>query len=189
MKRWPINHLTADDLDAFHSASLNVEAREHLEECAECRALTLEDQALLTALATLPAFEPTPGFADRVMAEVAFPQAVLVRTLRPRRLALAASVIVSLGTSIGWSLFNRTLLLSWLDHSAAGLGRAVWLGVRVVATNLAEQPWFAGLRGFASSTPRVALAGGGLLIAYGAAVYALRRLLVPPSRPVPHADW
>ena len=30
MKRWPINQLTAEDLDAFHSASLSDEMREHI---------------------------------------------------------------------------------------------------------------------------------------------------------------
>jgi len=188
MKQWPVNHLTADDLDAFHSASLSIAAREHLDECAECRALTLEDQALVRALESLPGFEPEAGFSDRVMARVALSRPVPAR-FRVPRLALAASVFVVLGASIVWSLFNRTLLLSWLDQAAAQVGQALWLGVRVVATNLTEQPWFAGLRGFASSTGRVVFAGAGLLIAYGAAVYALRRLLVPPSRPVPHADW
>lgn len=189
MRQWPINHLTADDLDAFHSASLSVAAREHLDECAECRTLIRQDQALLDALATLPAFEPSPGFANRVMARVALPRPALAHWREPRRIALAASVVVALGASILWSLFNRSLLLSWLDQSATEIGRALWLGVRVVAANLTEQPWFAGLRGFASSSARIALVGGGLLIGYGAAVYALRRLLLPPSRPVPHADW
>ena len=188
MRQWPISHLTADDLDAFHSASLSVAAREHLDECAECRALTQQDQALLDALAALPAFEPAAGFADRVMAKVALPRPAVVRLFSPR-LALAATVIVALGASIVWSLFNRTVLLSWLDQSAAAIGRGLWTGIRVVATNLTEQPWFAGVRGFASSTARLVLTGGGLLIAYGAAVYALRRLLLPPSRPVAHADW
>jgi len=188
MRQWPINHLTADDLDAFHSASLSIAAREHLDECAECRTLIQQDQVLLSALAKLPTFEPAPGFATRVLARVELARPVAVRFKVPR-LALAATLFVALGASIVWSLFNRTLLLSWLDRSAAELGRALWVAVRVVATNLTEQPWFAGLRGFASSTARVVLTGGGLLVAYGAAVYALRRLLVPPSRPVPHADW
>ena len=46
MTRWPINHLTADDLDAFHTASLTVQAREHLEECEECRRMALLDHAV-----------------------------------------------------------------------------------------------------------------------------------------------
>ena len=88
MRQWPINHLTADDLDAFHSASLSVAAREHLDECAECRTLIRQDQALLDALATLPAFEPSPGFANRVMARVALPRPALARWREPRRIAL-----------------------------------------------------------------------------------------------------
>ncbi len=43
----PINHLTADDLDAFHSASLTDLARAHLEECQECRSMALLDRIIL----------------------------------------------------------------------------------------------------------------------------------------------
>jgi len=195
MKRWPINHLTADDLDAFHSASLTIEAREHLEECEECRCLALLDHAVLDALAALPSFAPGPEFANRIIARVRSPEPALVRRFRPRtpaarfRLAVAASVVVSLGASIIWSLFNRDLLLSWINHSAAETGRQLWLGVRVVATNVTSQPWYAPLREFASSPGRIALLVSGSLVAYGAALYALRKLLTPPSRPVPHANW
>jgi hypothetical protein len=31
--------------------------------------------------------------------------------------------------------------------------------------------------------------GAGAMVSYGAAVFALRRLYDPPSRPVPHANW
>ena len=54
MTRWPVNHLTADDLDAFHSASLTADAQEHLEDCEECRNMALLDRTVLNALATLP---------------------------------------------------------------------------------------------------------------------------------------
>ena len=194
MKQWPINHLTADDLDAFHSASLTVAAREHLEECAECRTMALQDRVVLDALAALPAFAPGPQFADRVMARVRAPEPAIVRLFRPRtraarvRLAFAASVVVSLGASIVWSLFNKDLLLSWINHSAAETGRQLWLGVRVAATNLTAQPWYAPLREFASSPWRLALLVSGCMLVYGAALLALRKLLTPPTRPVPHAN-
>jgi len=184
---WPTKHLTAEDLDAFHSASLSSDVQQHIEECAECRSLALADRALLAALEKLPTFEPRAGFAERVMARVQ-PQRAPARVLKWRRVALAASLILGLGASIGWSLFNRELLLSWLNQSVAGIASSLWLGIRVVASNLTEQPWFDALRQTASSSGRVALIGGGLLVGYGAAVVALRRLLAPPSRPAPHAN-
>jgi hypothetical protein len=191
--KWPINHLTADDLDAFHAASLTVEAREHLEECEECRTMALLDHAVLNALASLPSCAPRAEFAEHVMARVQRPQPAIMRLLRPRspaawgRLALAASVIISLGASIVWSLFNRELLLSWIQLSAAETGRTIWLGVRVVATNLTAQPWYDPVREFVSSPGRLVALVSGSLIMYAAAFHALRRLLTPPSRPVPHA--
>ena len=188
MTQWPTNHLTADDLDAFHSASLSVEARNHLEACPECRELARRDRALLAALASLPAFEPAPGFTERVLARVERPEAVRSRWRRPQPVALAAALLLALGGSAVWSLFNRALLLSWLDSSAASLGRALWSWVRVAATNLSEQPWLAALGTLVSSTGRAALLGGVLLAGYAVALIALRRLLLSPSRAVPHAN-
>ena len=189
MSRWPINHLTADDLDAFHSASLSVEAQEHAAECADCRALLEQDRALVAALAALPTFEPAPGFADRVLARTrqpaVLPSPVPVRT---RRVALAATLAVALGASMIWSLLNRALLLAWLNESVATIGRTLWTAVRVVATNLSEQPWVAALGSLVSSSGRAVLLGGLLLAGYAAALIALRKLLVSPSRAVANAN-
>lgn len=149
--------------------------------------MALLDRRILGALAALPAYAPRGEFADRVMARVQRPAPAVVRLFRPRTLALAATVVVGLGASIVWSLLNRDLLLSWIDTSVAETGRMVWLGVRVVATNVTAQPWYAPLREFASSPGRLAVLGSGLAVAYGASILALRRLLTPPSRPVPHA--
>jgi predicted anti-sigma-YlaC factor YlaD len=194
MKQWPINHLTADDLDAFHSASLTDLARAHLEECEECRSMALLDRSILNALATLPGYAPRPEFAAAVMARVRRPEPALARSSRPRspaawgKAALAAMVVVSLGASIVWSLLNRDLLLSWINTTTAETGRTIWLGVRVVATNVTAQPWYAPLREFASSPGRLVALVSGSLVLYGAALVALRRLLTPPSRPVSHAQ-
>ena len=99
----------------------------------------------------------------------------------------ALIVSVSIGASIVWSLLNRDLLLSWINTSAAETGRTIWLGVRVVATNLTAQPWYAPLREFVSSPGRLVALVSGSLVMYAVALAALRRLLTPPSRPVPHA--
>ena len=193
MKRWPINHLTAEDLDAFHSASLSVEARAHLDECEECRTMAELDRVVINALAALPALGPHHGFADRVMTRVRQPVPAVVRVPASRgartwvRLAAAAMLVVSLGASIVWSLSNRDLLQSWIQLSTAETGRMLWLGVRVMATNLTAQPWYAPVREFVSSPGRLAVLVAGALVAYGAALAALRRLLTPPSVPVRHA--
>ena len=193
MKRWPINHLTADDLDAFHSASLSPSAREHLDECEACQTMARLDAVVLARLATLPAYTPGSAFADQVMARVHRPEPAVVGLLRlrspavRRRLGIAASVLVSLGASIVWSLGHRDLLLSWVNQVSAETGRLSWLGVRVVATNLTAQPWYAPLRDFVASPGRLIALVSGSLVAYAAALVALRRLLTPPTRPVPHA--
>ena len=150
--------------------------------------MALQDHAVLNALAALPSYAPAPAFADHVMARVERPG--IVRLLAPRswrRLAIAASIAVSLGASIIWSLLNRDLLLSWINTSAAETGRTIWLGVRVVATNLTAQPWYAPLRELLSSPGRLVAVVGGSLVMYAVALAALRRLLTPPTRPVPHA--
>ena len=155
--------------------------------------MALLDRTILDALATLPSYAPRPEFTANVMARVRHPEPAVVRFFRPRspaawrKVALAATVVVSLGASVVWSLFNRDLLLSWINTSAAETGRTVWLGVRVVATNLTAQPWYAPLRDFVSSPGRLVALVSGALVLYGTALVALRRLLTPPSRPVPHA--
>jgi len=187
MSQWSSNHLTTDELDAFHSASLNKLARAHLEQCAECKAMVEADRALVSALGTLPRFAPREGFADRVMAQVQVRKLAAARRFAPARLALAASLVVTLGASTVWSLLNRPLLQSWLDGAAEGIGNAFWTGLRVVASNLTSQPWFSGLADFAGSAPRLGLSAGALVLLYAAALYALRRLMLSPSR-LPHVN-
>lgn len=154
--------------------------------------MALLDHAVLNALAALPSYAPAPAFADHVMAGVRRPESAIAR-LAPRSpaawrtLAVAASIAVALGASIVWSLLNRDLLLSLINTSAAETGRTIWLGVRVVATNVTAQPWYAPLRDFVSSPGRLVALVSGSLVMYGVALAALRRLLTPPSRPVPHA--
>jgi hypothetical protein len=110
------------------------------------------DRAVLAELAALPSYAPAPHFADRVVSRVQRPASALGRVLAPSvpaswtRRALAASLFLGIGASVVWTLLNRTLLLSWLNLAAAETGRTIWLGVRVAATNLTSQPWYAPLR-------------------------------------------
>ena len=186
---WPIQHLTAEDLDAFHSASLNPPAAKHVQECQECRALLEQDRVLVEALESLPLFDASADFADRVLERVGTPAPALARQVPlPRRLALAASVLVAMGGSAGWALFNRGLLLSWIDGLAAGAGRALWMTVATVADNLADLARVSPVPDLASSPGRLALVGTVLLIGYAAAMVALRRLLLLPGQPASHAN-
>jgi hypothetical protein len=177
---WPIRHLTAEDLDAFHSASLSLEATKHLDECSECRSLVERDQALLELFETLPSFAPRAGLADRVMAQLAQPVSVPVRAPRRRPLALAASVAVLLSGSAVWSLFNRPLLGSWMARLGSAIREFLWDGLATIAQNLADQPWLASVREFAGSGARLAVTVTILLIGYTAAMVAFRRLLRQP---------
>ena len=186
---WPIQHLTAEDLDAFHSASLNPTAAKHIQECQECRTLLEQDRVLVEALESLPLFDARADFADRVLERVGTPAPALARRIPlRRRFALAASVLVALGASAGWALFNRGLLLSWMDGLAAGSGRALWMTVAAVADNLADLAQVSPVADLASSPGRLALVGTALVIGYAAAMVALRRLLLLPGRPAPHAN-
>ena len=184
---WPIRHLTAEDLDAFHSASLSPETTKHLDECSECRSLVERDSALLEMLETLPTFAPRADLADRVIAKISQPAEAPARMPSRRPLALAASVAILLGASVVWSLFNRPLLGSLIARIGGGIGEFLWDGFATVAQNLADQPWLASVQQLAGSGPRLALTVGVLLAGYTAALVAFRRLL---RQPVPvTSNW
>ncbi len=177
---WPIRHLTAEDLDAFHSASLSPDATKHLDECAECRSLVERDRALLEMFETMPSFAPRAGLADRVIAQIAqpVPTAVPVRSRRP--LAWAASFAVLIGASVVWSLFNQPLLGSVVARAGGTIRDFLWEALATVAQNLADQPWLASVQQFVGSGPRLVVSGVVLLVAYTGAMIAFRRLLRQP---------
>src|ERR1043166_1424111 len=97
MKRWPINHLTAEDLDAFHSASLPAELREHLAECEECRTMAELDRMVLEELAALPSYSPRDGFVDRVLAGVRHARPAHLRRYLPSAVGTWGRVAAAAG--------------------------------------------------------------------------------------------
>jgi hypothetical protein len=193
-------HLTPDDLDAWLAGVLAPAAQEHLAGCPACQERTETEREIVALIAGLPLMSPAAGFADRIMARVTVPQPLQVRTFdlvrqrvfaSRRSLAFAASLLVvvlgSMAGSIVWTLGHQQTLAalgSWLRAEA---GQAAWLGVRAVASNFIEQPWFSGFRELASSPARLAIATGLALLAYLSGVLALRRLLALPTPRVAHA--
>jgi anti-sigma factor RsiW len=88
----------------------------HLVGCTQCAGEVEEWRALFSALAAMPHLDPTPGFADRVMA------GVRVHHPWPARLAALVRRLVP-ATTMGW--FLVTVLLS-LPALTMG-GAVTWL--------------------------------------------------------------
>jgi len=197
----PGPHLTPDDLDAWLSGALAPAAQAHLAGCPACQERADTEREVVAMLGALPLLSPPPGFADRVMARVRVPEPAAVGTLTllrrrafatRRSMAIAASVLVvllgSMAGSVVWTLGHQDTLAaigSWLTTQA---GQAAWLGVRGVASNVIEQPWFTGLRTLAASPGRLGLALALTMLAYLGGILALRRLLALPTQQVAHAS-
>jgi hypothetical protein len=192
MSPWPAQHLTYDDLDAFHSGALAHELQLHLETCAMCQELVAADRDVVTALGALPALAPSAGFADRVMARVRVPARARVPLLSfPRvgraRLAWLGGLAAALVGSVAWSAANRPLIEAWLAATAATLERAGWAAVRTLAALVAEQPWFDAVRALGAAPLRLAVVAAAGLLLYATGVIALRRLLTPSAGPASDA--
>ena len=152
-------------------------------------------------LGALPLMSPVAGFADRVMARVTVPDprpstfASLRRRLFATRRSHGAGRVAA--GAPGRLDGRQHRLDAWAirtpsPRSAAGSrrrrGQAAWLGVRGVASNFIEQPWYAGLKALAAHPGRLALASALALAAYLGGVLALRRLLALPTQQVAHAS-
>lgn len=194
-------HLTPDDLDLWLEGNLSGERQQHLDGCQACLELARAEREIVDQLQGLSLMSASPGFADRVMQSVAVPDPFAIRSLQtvPRRLlatrksmAVAASVglllLGSMAVSIIWTLGHQSTLLalgSWLMSQGAQLA---WLGLRGVASNFIEQPWFESARTVLAHPGRLALASATASVAYLGGVLALRRLLALPTQEVAHAN-
>jgi hypothetical protein len=182
-------HLSADELDAVHAGARSDRIASHLATCAVCVEIVELDQRLLGILTTLPTWEPTPGFADRVMAQVAVGRdvAIAARARTPREVAARrriAAVAVFAGSAVVggfvWAGAHPAAALSWSAPALRDTGHSLWLWLQTVVTNISEQSWFGGVRD-ALATPARALP---VLIVtagvYGVALTGFRRLLSEP---------
>ena len=196
----PGPHLTPDDLDAWLAGVLAAAAQHHLAGCPSCRDRADAEREIVALLEALPLVGPAPGFADRVMTRVALPQSVGIGSLRAagrrafatrRSAAIAAGflllVLGSMTASIVWTLGHQQTLAAFGGWLAAEAGQVAWLGVRGVASNVIEQPWFAAVRNLAAHPGRLGLAVGLASLTYLGGLLALRRLLALPTQRVAHA--
>lgn len=179
-------HLTWDDLDDLLMGTERSPVHVHLETCAECRVLAAADLDTVVQIQRLPQLSPRPGFADRIMAgleskALAVPSAPPL--LRLSAFAKAAAVIFtlgSLGTSLGWSLANQSLLVTLRSDAIATMkGTAAQL-IQAMG-GLSQSAVIAALR------DSVGGVGVGLLVtaiaaAYLAGLLSLQRLVTVPGR-------
>jgi hypothetical protein len=193
-------HLSADDFEAWLSGALAPGLQRHLDECQACLEQARAEREIADQIALLPLLSPGEGFADRVMAAVSVPDPFAIRSLQatrrrlfatPKSLALAASIALllmgSMAGSIAWTFTHQETMASlgtWLLSQGA---QAAWLGLRGLASNFIEQPWYGGIRSLVETPARLALLSALASLAYLGGVLALRRLLAVPTQQVAHA--
>ncbi|MEO8450088.1 MAG: hypothetical protein ABI647_09880 [Gemmatimonadota bacterium] len=167
--------------------------RLHLETCDQCRQLVTADAIVIEALSALPLLTVPRDLTDRVMARVtiARPSRVPVlsfpRLRRPQFAWAAAVAFLAIGTA-AWSAFNRPVLDAWIQSAGSEAGRMGWLGIKTLAANLSEQPWFTSLRDwFAAPVRTIGVVGGGLAL-YLTALVAFKKLITPRNPVVSDAN-
>jgi hypothetical protein len=193
----PGPHLSSDDVELWLNGSLDAARTRHLDLCPDCFDRAQAEREIVEQLAALPLMAPSPGFADRVMAQVTVADPLALRSLRKRIFAtrrsmavaasLALALVGSMAASIAWSLANQDLLLSAGNWVLVQGSQAGWLALRGLVSNFIEQPWYESARAFADQPGRLGAAFGALALAYLSGVFALRRLLALPSQQVAHA--
>src|SRR5687767_75371 len=176
-----IQHLTAERLEAYVEGLLDqsdrVVTESHLVGCARCQHELDEWLALFAALSDLPELEPSPNFADRVMAHVRVSPRQAWQQQAARASAALARVLPR--TTFGWGLATAFLALPIL----LGGGLTIWLLSQSYMTPRSSRAFFtdrlvAGVRAVASAALSwmlqtgiaawIAERGGGLVATAGA---------------------
>jgi hypothetical protein len=202
MSSSPESHLSSEQIDAWLGGSPDAATQHHVSQCQLCQEQLRADQEIAELIAGLPLWSPTSGFADRVMASVRVPDPFAFRSLEatrrrmlatPKSMAFAASVgLLLLGSmiaSITWTLGHQATIASFGSWVVAQSGQAMWLGVRGIALNIIEQPWYAWVSGFVGNPGRLALFSALVSLAYLGGLLTLRRLLAIPTQRVAHAGF
>jgi hypothetical protein len=199
MTQAPGSHLSPDDVEDWLSGILDAERTRHLDLCPECFDRAQVEREIVEQISALPPMGPSAGFADRVMASVAVADPFALRslqTVRQRIFATRKSVLIaaslalallgSMAASIAWTIANQDVLASAGNWVLAQGAQAGWIGLRGLASNFIEQPWYDSARALAGHPARLAAAFGVATLAYLSGVLALRRLLALPAQQVAH---
>lgn len=138
-----LNHPSPKRLQAFVEESLADAERavvdSHLTYCSKCQTEVAEFRSLFAALGSLPAFEPTAGFADRVMQNVRVRQPVLAGvsawldrvTPQSTRGWAAAAAVFAL------PVMGATLLMGWLLSQPGVSVQGLWTVTTVLLEDAA----------------------------------------------------
>jgi len=201
MSRPPESHLSSDEIDAWLAGALAPAQQRHIEQCQLCLEQLRAEREIADQIAALPLLSPMPGFSDRVMASVIVPYPFAIRSLQatrrrlfstPKSIALAASLALllvgSMAGSIVWSLNNQQTIASlgsWLMSQGE---QVAWFGLRGLASNFIEQPWYNTARAMFDNPGRLALLSAMVSLTYLGGIVALRRLLALPTQRVVHAS-
>jgi hypothetical protein len=193
-------HLSPDEIDSWLAGTLALEWQQHLDQCQTCLERVRTEREIVDQIAALPLMSPAADFSERVMASVLVPDPFAIRSLQAtqRRLfatrksvAVAASLALlllgSMAGSVVWSLSHQEVIASAGSWLLAQGGQVAWLGLRGLASNLIEQPWYSGIRALLENPVRLALGSALASLAYLGGVFALRRLLALPTQQVAHA--
>lgn len=184
-------HLTADELDAFLTKSSSPRIASHLATCPACAAMVERDTRLVAMLSTLPYFDVSPGFGDRVMRGLAprqapaaaIPVAGSPRAIAARQRAIGALLLAGGGVAAGfvWAAAHPADALRWSAPALQGAGHTLWLSLQAVVANATEQPWFSPVRDSLATPARALFVTAAAAGAYAVALTGFRRLMTEPA--------
>ena len=198
---WTLDLLAEDALS--HAEKTQAEA--HLRACAHCTAELDAARAVIAALSSLPRFEPSPSFADAVMARVVpLPQQAVAEARVRRWLPRTTRGWMMLGVLSVAPMASLLALLAWLlSHPLVTAGSmwgatqhwvrdTAWSTMAAGADMLARSgawEWAADLMGrlAALSSTQAGAAALALGLAIPASAWLMARLLRTPMGSFDHA--
>ena len=195
---WTLEELAEGTLSHSEKAL----AMEHVRQCSRCAAEVDAHRALFSALASLPSFEPSPSFADTVMARVTLPVTAPEAVLRRRWLPKTRRGWMTAGIGALAPLLPLAAMVSWLSGqgvnagSAAGrawgwFAAAVWsLVVRAAGAFVGSGIWewlVTTGNDLVGGTRGLGVAAMVFAVAVPASAWAMTRLLKTPMGVTTHA--